>query len=100
MKNAEYMMTAKAEGKAWETGEPVEKVFEYTVVFTNDGDDYGNGYYMHVERADGFVESFDIRYDMTFRKDEKDAYILKWAKDRWSGKNGSYKLKAITIEEL
>ena len=61
MKNAEYKMTAKAEGKAWNTGELVKKVFEYTVVFTNDGDDYGNGYYMHVERADGLskVSTFD-----------------------------------------
>jgi hypothetical protein len=69
------------------------------VEFTHNDDDYGNGFYMIVENC-GFdsLNYFDVRYDGRLNPKKLNEYFPIFARDIWSGKNGSAKL--IDIKEV
>ena len=46
------------------------------------------------------LEGYDIRYDKTFRSDKKELWLADWAYSRWSGKNGAWKVKKLTVEHM
>lgn len=66
--------------------------------FSCNPNDYGNGYHVKIDDGHGFGNYYDLRYDKTFRKDRKEEWLLSWAKDYWSGKNGAYELTFFQIK--
>ena len=69
------------------------------VTFSHHEDDYGNGFYMVVDNCGfDFLNLFDVRYDTRLNRKKLNEYFPIFARDKWSGKNGSAKL--IYIEEV
>lgn len=73
--------------------------FNPEVNFSHDEDTYGNGFYMVVDKCGfGFLNSFDCRYDKRLDPKKLNEYFPIFARDKWTGKNGSAKL--VEIKEV
>ena len=84
-----------------ESGDVKQK--EFSVSFSYDEKQYGNGHSMYVKLENSnthWDQLYDIRYDKTFSKDAKMQYITHWAFNNWSGENGSWKIVKLSIECL
>lgn len=81
-------------------GDRIEQA--YDVEFLEHPNPYGNGMIMVCENHKaGYTDyNYDIRYDMDYDKDNEMSYIISWVNHMWSGNNGSYKAKEITIKEI
>lgn len=74
--------------------------FNLEAVFFYDEEQYGNGHYLSIY-GKGFSEQhYDIRYDTSFRRNEKAKYLEQWARNYWSGKNGAWVIKSLEIVKL
>lgn len=82
-------------------GEGTTEIIKATVEFSYNPDTYGNGYCMGVtSKAEPFgVQGYDIRYDKDFHKDAMIPYIVSFYANKYSGKNGSWKLIGIRVHE-
>jgi hypothetical protein len=59
---------------------------------------YGNGFSLRIRSEDGrFGNDYDLRYDRSFKKAEKEKWLEKWAKNYWNGKNGAWAIKTLEI---
>lgn len=67
--------------------------------FSYDPEQYGNGHYLLLKKRgpEDFRNCIDLRYDRDFDRNNKPAYLEKWARAYWSGKNGSYYVKDLKI---
>lgn len=67
--------------------------------FAHDPKQYGNGHYVALKNRNlPFGEEvIDLRYDTTFDRNNKAAWLEKWAHACWSGKDGAYIVKSLTI---
>lgn len=74
-----------------------EKVYNLNCIFFYDEEDYGNGYYLNIHGDNFYEKYFDIRYDKTFRSNEKEKYLVGWAYNYWSGENGAWSIKSLEI---
>ncbi len=94
-----YKMKVKIENPKTEKGMCGKLYLELQCSFSYDENQYGNGHYLDIKMPEGYKNSYDIRYDKTFNRKNKISYLTKWAENYWSGENGEYKLKSITIIE-
>lgn len=62
--------------------------------------DYGNKYYLSIKDNLDFYEYLDIRYDTTFDINKKEQYLVDWAYNYWTGKNGAWAIKRIEVIKL
>lgn len=83
-----------------EEGMSSDIVLKLTCSFHYDPQDYGNGFYVHITMDGGFENLYDLRYDKSFRKEIKEMWLLEWAHNYWSGKNGAYAIKRLAIERI
>lgn len=73
--------------------------YELNCSFSCNDNDYGNGHHVAITSADGrFQNYYDLRYDTDFHKNKKEAWLADWAYSYWTGENGSYKVKSLTIK--
>lgn len=77
-----------------------ELYFKLEAHFFYDEEQYGNKHYLSITGKDFSMLSYDIRYDTSFRSDNKILYLIQWATNYWSGKDGAWKIKSIEIKEL
>lgn len=86
-----YTLTLERDGET--------KTYNPEVNFSHDENTYGNGFYMQVENCglDPF-NVFDCRYDKRLDRNKLNEFFITFARDRWTGENGSAKL--IEIREL
>lgn len=70
--------------------------------FAYDPEQYGNGYMLRLKKRgiEGFQNFVDLRYDAEFNPNDKPAYLEKWARSYWSGKDGAYAVKALSITKV
>ena len=67
---------------------------------------YGNDTYLAITgrtyrgTKTTFDNVYDIRYDHSFSKKQPELYLAKWVYSYWSGENGSWKVKKLSIESL
>ena len=80
-------------------GLDAEITLELVCHFHYDENQYGNGHYVSICGKGFNAQYLDIRYDASFRRNEKAKYLEEWARSYWSGKNGGYAVKEITIKE-
>lgn len=98
--NSNYKMTVEI----YDPNTPADmfsglRLYLFCEVF-HDPDDYGNGCYLSI-RGKGFSKLvFDVRYDKSFNIDEPDIWFKEWAKNYWSGRYGSWKIKSLQILKL
>jgi hypothetical protein len=73
--------------------------FNPEVEFSQDKDTYGNGFYMIVNNCGlGYFNSFDCRYDKRLNPKKLNEYFPVFARDTWTGKNGSARI--VEIKEI
>lgn len=63
---------------------------------------YGNKTYLsiHSPKTHEFDNHYDIRYDTNYYKEQQIQYLIDWAFNYWSGKNGSWEIQAISVEKI
>lgn len=71
--------------------------FELTCYFVYDEEQYGNGHYLSIEGKGFSPQHFDLRYDKSFRRNEKEKWLENWARNYWSGKNGAWAIESLEI---
>ena len=79
---------------------PASVTIKYTVSFAHDPEQYGNGYSMAMKPETGCTEYYDVRYDTRFKASDKMGYLYQYARDRWTGEQGSLRLDGITLESI
>ena len=82
-------------------GKGCTETLKGTIEFDCDPDQYGNGYGMGIRglgEAFGF-QGYDIRYDKNFRSDDMIGYIVRFYTNRYTGKDGWWKLVGIRVFE-
>lgn len=86
-----YTLTLERDGETM--------TFNPEVHFSKNEDTYGNGYYMQVDNGGfGALNVFDCRYDTRLDPKKLNEYFPVFARDKWTGENGSAKL--VAIEEI
>lgn len=83
--------------------EDASTAFHYvaTVEFMYDSNTYGNGHHMGIYSGYepfGF-QSYDIRYDKEFDRNNLFAYVVKFYLSRFNGKDGKYRINKMRIIE-
>lgn len=68
--------------------------------FCYDENQYGNGHYVSIKGQQFYPQYIDLRYDQSFDRNNKEKWLEEWAKNYWSGKNGSYSVESLTITNL
>lgn len=71
--------------------------FVLDCTFVYDSEQYGNGYFLTIESENFETKYFDLRYDRSFKKAEKEKWLEDWAKNYWNGKNGAWAVKTLEI---
>lgn len=61
---------------------------------------YGNGSALVLDMGESGMHFIDLRYDKDFHRGEETEYLTEWANNYWSGQDGAYKVKQLTIEQL
>ena len=67
---------------------------------------YGNGMYLVITGrtyrgvTTHFENTYDVRYDKAFDRKQPELYLARWVYGYWSGENGSWKVKKLSIESL
>ncbi len=93
----EYQMRVVIEDPNVEPGMVAELSFDFTCYFTHLPKQYGNGYTVSIS-SDNFEERlYDLRYDRSFDCNKKADWLKAWAHNYWSGKDGAWKVKSLTI---
>ena len=74
-------------------------LFKIDCFFAYDPEQYGNGYWLKLKKRgiEGFENHIDLRYDREFNPNNKPAFLERWARNYWSGKNGAYAVKSLEI---
>lgn len=86
-----YTLTLERDGETM--------TFNPEVYFSKNEDTYGNGFYMKVENCGfGFLNVFDCRYDKRLDPNKLNEFFPVFARDKWTGENGSAKL--IEVKEI
>lgn len=77
-------------------------LFKIDCIFAYDPEQYGNGHFVKLVKRgiEGFQNVYDLRYDESFNRNNKSAWLEKWAKDYWSGENGAYAVKTLKITKV
>lgn len=66
--------------------------------FAYDPDTYGKKMWLRIaDERRVFEQCFDLRYDTSFDRNKKAAWLEAWAKSYWSGNDGAYAVKALKI---
>lgn len=94
-----YNLTVIIQDPNTKEGMNSELVYILDVIYSHNPNTYGNGYYVYITDNEGFENCYDLRYSMDFDSDKKEAWIVDWAYKYWSGKNGAYEVKSLTISK-
>ena len=96
-----YTMTVTIADPETPKGMSSDLLFKIDCTFAYDHEQYGNGHFLKLKKRgiEGFENFVDLRYDETFDPNNKPAFLEKWARSYWSGKDGAYYVKAIRIEK-
>ena len=76
--------------------------FSFTCYFKHDPNNYGNGYYVSIlpDQKEFGSHLYDLRYDKTFNRNNKEQWLEQWAKNYWNGENGAWVVDTLEIEQV
>lgn len=95
-----YKMNVVIADPNTEKGMTSDLHLELLATFAKHPNQYGNGTMLSIQSSDNhFNNLYDIRYDTEYHSDKQVEYLEKWAHDYWSGKDGAYIVKKLTITE-
>lgn len=76
-----------------------ELFFDLECKFTYDENQYGNGHYVSIKGKEFYTQIIDLRYDCSFDRNNKEKWLENWARNYWSGENGSWVIKSLEITQ-
>jgi hypothetical protein len=76
-----------------------ELYFNLECIFSYDENQYGNGHYVVIQGKDFYRQVIDLRYDKSFDRENKEKWLMEWAKNYWSGKDGAWAVKSLMISK-
>lgn len=71
--------------------------FDLSCNFAYDENQYGNGHFLCIKGKEFYAQHFDLRYDMSFDRNNKEKWLSDWAKNYWSGKDGAWAIESLVI---
>lgn len=92
-----YKMKVRITDPNTPKGMTSELYFKLKCTFVYDEEQYGNGFFLNIECENFEPKFFDLRYDRTFKKSEKEKWLENWARNYWSGENGAWAIKSLEI---
>lgn len=92
-----YQMRVVIEDPNVKPGMVAELLFDLDCEFHHNPNQYGNGYCLSISGKDFYKQIIDLRYDTSFDRNHPDIWLYTWAHNYWSGKNGAWKIKSLTI---
>lgn len=97
-----YNMTVIIADPNTPKGMSSDLVYKIECTFAHDPEQYGNGHWLRLKKRgpEGFENHIDLRYDADFDRNNKPAWLEKWAKAYWNGKDGAYFVKSLRIEKV
>lgn len=97
-----YKMTVTIYNPQTPEGMTSDITYVISCVFHCDSNTYGNGYSLSLKTLGTvpFENLIDLRYDKEFNREYKMAYLERWAKNYWTGKDGAYAIKKLIIETV
>lgn len=54
-------------------------------------------FFLDIESNGFSTQYFDLRYDRSFKKAEKEKWLEEWARNYWNGKNDAWAIKSLEI---
>ena len=81
-----------------EPGMVSDILLRYQSNFIKEDEGYGKKTYLSIvgERSDSYI---DLRYDMNYHRGKEKEYLEYWAHNYWTGKNGAWEIKSLSITE-
>ena len=75
--------------------------FSFTCYFTYHSNSHSNGYFVYIEPVQKQFDTLciDLRNDLKFNCNKKSEWLEQWAKNYWSGENGSWVVDTLKIEQ-
>lgn len=67
--------------------------------FAREEEGYGKKTWLSIHGVGGFEQCLDLRYDNNYHRGKEKGYLEHWAHNYWTGKDGSWKIKSLSIEE-
>lgn len=94
-----YQMTVTIANPDTPAGMSSDLVFKIDCFFAYDPEQYGNGHWLKMKKRgpEGFENHYDLRYDDSFDRNNKPAWLERWARSYWNGKDGAYYVKDLKI---
>ena len=95
-----YKMTVRITDPKTKAGMMSELLFKLDCYFHYDEEQYGNGHYVTIDAENFNTQYIDLRYDRTFRRNEKEKWLEQWARNYWTGKNSAWAIKSLEIAKV
>lgn len=95
-----YKMTVRITDPNTKAGMISELMFKLDCSFAYDKDQYGNGHYVGIKGKNFSPLCYDLRYDHSFNRNEKEKWLEEWARNYWSGTDGAWAVKSLDIEKV
>lgn len=94
-----YLMNVVIKDPKTEPGMVSDILLRYQCYFIKDDEGYGKKTYLSIvgEGSDSYI---DLRYDMNYHRGKEKEYLEYWAHNYWTGKNGAWEIKSLSITEV
>lgn len=93
-----YSMNVVIKDPNTEPGMVSDMLLKFRGSFIRDDEDYGKKTYLSIV-GENSVKYIDLRYDNNYHRGKEKEYLEYWAHNYWTGKNGAWEIKSLSIEE-
>lgn len=94
-----YLMNVIIGDPNTEPGMVSDMLLKFRCYFIKDDEGYGKKTYLSIV-GEHSGKCIDLRYDKNYHRGKEKEYLEYWANNYWTGKNGSWEIKELTIEEM
>lgn len=94
-----YLMNVIIRDPNTKPGMVSDMLLKFRCYFIRDDEGYGKKTYLNI-CSESAHNPIDLRYDKNYYRGKEKEYLEYWAKNYWTGKNGSWEIKELIIEEM
>lgn len=94
-----YLMNVVIRDPNTEPGMVSDMLLKFRCSFMKDDEGYGKKAYLSIigENSNKYI---DLRYDNNYHIGQEKEYLEYWAHNYWTGKNGAWEIKSLSIEKV
>ena len=94
-----YSMNVVIKDPNTEPGMVSDMLLTFQCYFISEEEGYGKKTFLNICSEDA-RNVIDLRYDKNYIRGKEKEYLEYWAKNYWTGKNGAWEVKSLSIEEV